>query len=180
MRRLGLFLISAGIGFALAFPGAVSLAPSLIMSAAMKRVTGQTQANGWSFAPRTTEASRQIVRPSPDLAYATCRFDLRGGPIEVKAAASPAGDYFSISFYAANTDNFAAFNDRNSPSGVDVVLALPGQATPPGRKVVISPSAQGLVLDRRLAPDEARFARIDEVRRANSCAPVKTAGAGPT
>lgn len=180
MRRSGLFLISAAVGFAVAFPAAVALAPSLIMAAAMERVTGPAGTNSWSFAPRTTEASRQIVRPSPDLAYATCRFDLRGGPIEVKAAASPAGDYFSVSFYAANTDNFAAFNDRNSPDGVDVVLALAGQVTPPGRKVVISPSAQGLVLDRRLAPDEARFARVDQIRRANSCAPVAAVGAGPS
>lgn len=69
-----------GLRYALAFVGAVAvghvatilLAPQVIMHIAMNRLSGDgDDVNVFRFADRTTAASRQIVRPSPDLAYAS-------------------------------------------------------------------------------------------------------------
>lgn len=155
---------------------AVAAAPKVIMRAAIQRISGDGRAiNRWVFGPRVTAASRGVVRPSPDLAYATCVYDLAKGPVRVTAEPSSgvnAGDYMSVSVYDAATDNIYAVNDRQAPQGADFVLALKGQAAPRGAKVVISPSRTGIVLDRRLAPTPERFAPADQARRGNSCGPV--------
>jgi uncharacterized membrane protein len=75
----------------------------------------------------------------------------------------------SISVFQANSDNIFVLNDRQAPNGVDFVLAKTGQATPPGARVVISPSDKGIILDRRLAPDAETFAKADAARRGDVC-----------
>ncbi|MBN8502731.1 MAG: DUF1254 domain-containing protein, partial [Sphingomonadales bacterium] len=125
------------------------------------------------FNPRTTQKSRGVVRPSPDLAYSTCAFDLSAGPVAVEALPSPAGGYVSLSVFAANTDNIAVFDTDQSPDGIRFILARDGQATPPGARVVISPSDKGIVLDRRLAPNAELFAAADQARRADKCEVLK-------
>lgn len=154
----------------------VSAAPKVIMAAAIQRISGNGRAvNRWVFGPRVTAASRGVVRPSPDLAYATCVYDLHQGPVRVTAepqVGETAGNYMSVSVYDAKTDNIFTIDDRAAPQGVDFVLALKGQATPRGAKVVISPSRRGIVLDRRLAPTPEAFAAADRARRGDSCGPV--------
>lgn len=150
---------------------AVQAAPKVILRAAIARISGQGRAvNRWVFGGRMTEASRGVVRPSPDLAYATCVYDLSQGPVRVTGEAW--GDYMSVSVYDASTDAIFVADDRTAPKGVDIVLALKRQATPRGAKVVVSPSPQGIVLDRRLAPTPERFAAADKARRGNTCGRV--------
>lgn len=153
--------------------GLVMATPHLLMNVAMKRISEEGQRiNQFSFGPRTTAQSRGVVRPSPDLAYASCVYDLSGGPVLVQAGPSPAAGYVSISVFAANTDNIAVFDSTGSPQGIRFVLARAGQPTPVGEKVVISPSDRGIVLDRRLAPTAELFAAADQARRGNRCAPL--------
>jgi len=160
-------LVSAAIGYAAVFVAT----PYVLMGAAMKKLSGNGRAvNQFVFGPRTTEASRNIVRPSPDLAYASCVYDLSKGPLKVHAA--PWGDYMSISVFQANSDNIFVLNDRQAPNGVDFVLAKKGQPTPPGARVVISPSDRGIILDRRLAPTAEAFAKADAARRGDVCAVI--------
>jgi uncharacterized membrane protein len=143
-------------------------APYVLMAGAMHKLGGGGRAvNQFVFAPRTTEASRAIVRPSPDLAYGVCVYDLSKGPLRVHAA--PWGDYMSISVFQANSDNIFVLNDRQAPTGVDFVLATKDQQTPAGAKVVISSSAKGVILDRRLAPTQDRFIQADAARRGDVC-----------
>jgi uncharacterized membrane protein len=125
--------------------------------------------NQFAFGSRTTQNSRSVVRPSPDLAYATCAYDLSNGPLLIEAAPSPNQGYVSISVFAANTDNIAVFDTSQSPEGIRFVLAREGQATPAGTKAVISPTVRGIVLDRRLAPNAELFAAADQARRGDKC-----------
>lgn len=151
--------------------GLVLAVPYVIMGTAIKRASQDGMAfNRFEFGPRTTQESRRVVRPSPDLAYATCAYDLSRGPVRVSAAPSPEGGYVSVSVFAANTDNIAVFDATRHPQGIAFVLARPGQRTPPHVAVVLSPSDRGIVLDRRLAPNPELFAAADRARRANTCA----------
>ncbi len=127
--------------------------------------------NQMIYPPRTTEASRAIVRPSPDLAYASCAFDLSKGPVRVKAA--KASDYMSVSVYAANSDNIFAINDRQAPDGVDLIIVGKGQVAPTGAAIVVqSPTQRGIVLERRLAPSAQAFAAADMARKKGVCTPL--------
>lgn len=153
---------------------AVYATPHFLMNVAMKRLGGDDGAvNRFAFGDRTTQNSRRVVRPSPDLAYSSCVYDLSNGPIEVSAASSPNAGYLSISVFAANTDNIGVYDSLRSPQGIRFVLALDGQAVPDGVPMLRSPSTRGIILDRRLAPNAALFAEVDQARRADRCAPIK-------
>lgn len=161
-----LFAAAAVVGHV----GLVMATPHLLMNVAMKRISQDGKlVNQFYFGPRTTQESRGVVRPSPDLAYSSCAFDLSGGPLLVEAAPSPNQGYVSISVFAANTDNIAVFDTAQSPQGIRFVLAREGQAVPQGERVVISPSDKGIVLDRRLAPSAELFSAADQARRADKC-----------
>lgn len=169
--------VGLAVGAALvAHFGVVLAAPYVLMNASMKRI-GQDGAreNVWVHPPRTTEASRTVVRPSPDLAYSACVYDLSNGPVRVTAA--PWGDYMSVSVFAANSDNIFVVNDRQVPRGVDLVLVKAGSDAPSdASRVVISPSTRGIVLQRRLAPTAESWARAAQARRGDICQSI-SAGA---
>ena len=169
VKLLGLFVGAAIVGHL----GLVLAVPHALMNIAMDRIVGDDgMTNQFKFGPRTTKDSRGVVRPSPDLAYASCVYDISKGPLLVTAAPSPNQGYASLSVFAANTDNIAALDTSQYPQGIRFVLARKGQAVPAGTQVVESPSDKGIILDRRLAPTAELFAQVDQARRADSCAPL--------
>jgi uncharacterized membrane protein len=177
MNRRGkltlLFVAATAVGHL----GLVLGVPYFLMNVAMNRVSQDGKLiNQFAFGSRTTQNSRNIVRPSPDLAYATCAYDLSDGPLLIEAAPSPEAGYVSVSVFAANTDNIAVFDSSQSPDGISFVLARAGQPVPVGAQVVISPSVRGIVLDRRLAPNADLFAAADQARRGDKCQPVTSSG----
>ncbi len=145
--------------------------PNVIMARAIERLGQHGQRlNAWVHAPRTSADSRAIVRPSPDLAYSACVYDLSHGPIRI--AASAWDDYMSLSLYADNTDNFFVISDRESPNGVDIAVLKHGQRPPDdANQIVFSPSTRGIALIRRLAPTVDRFAAADRARQDDVCGP---------
>lgn len=152
--------------------------PGRVMAETMARMSQSgARMNQWIHRPRVTEASRGVVRPSPDLAYSTCVFDLGAGPLAITV--EPWGDYMSLSLYAANTDNFYTLNDRAMPdSGARVIVHSPSQTVDPAARagahaVVESPSPRGVALLRRLAPTAARFADADAARGVETCSPLE-------
>jgi uncharacterized membrane protein len=151
----------------------VIAAPRAIMHLAMGRLSQHGRLiNAFRFSDRIDAHARWVVRPSPDLAYASCVYDLSRGAIMVSAAPSADHGYTSVSVFAAQTDNIAAFDTLTHPQGIRFALALRGQTVPQGVAVVRTASAKGIILDRRLAPDAAAFAAADHARRADRCAPI--------
>lgn len=152
---------------------AVWAVPYAIMAVVMRGAAATTGWNTAYHAPLATSAARTVVRPSPDLAYTACVFDVASRPLHVVV---PVDDgYTSLSMFAANTDNFFATNDRAAAGApIDVVLAGPG--TPPfdagGRRVVTAPSDRGMVLVRRVVESPAHFAAVDALRRGAHCTPL--------
>ncbi len=116
-------------------------------------------------APRADANARTVVRPSPDLLYTACVFDLSQGPLHITA---PVQDgYVSVSGFSADSSNFFAVNDRNTPVAADgrkrfdLLLTRDVSVTAPeGTRVIVSPSTRGLVLFRSLIPDEAALPQL--------------------
>ncbi|MEK7661638.1 MAG: DUF1254 domain-containing protein [Pseudomonadota bacterium] len=164
------YLIITIVALAIGHFAYIFLSPYVFMGVAMKRLSnGWTMTNQFIQGPQTTMHSRQIVRPSPDMAYAACVYDLRNGPIHIRAA--PWDDYMSISVFAANGDNIYSVNDREAPNGVDFYLAKPTIVTR-ASNTVYSRSSRGIILDRRLAPTKQRFELAKAARQNNICAPI--------
>jgi uncharacterized membrane protein len=166
IAALALLLISAAAVHAIA----VLSAPSLIMGIAIDRVSANGQQfNQWQWRDRVNPSQRDIVQPSPDLAYGACAYDLQRGPVRITIM--PGASYVSLSLYADNTDNFFTINDRAmNGQPIEIALIGPGGRAPQdAKRVVQSPSTRGLALERRLAPTAEAFAGADAVRRAGRC-----------
>jgi len=143
-------------------------APRLMMNVAIERI-GAAGFNTWRLADRVTPASRQIVRPSPDFAYSACAYDLSHGPVAISAAAWE--PYWSLSLYAANSDNFYVIDDREAHYGAGITLIRRGARAPDGAETVVqSPSQRGIALIRRLAPTPAQYSAAADVSRRDVCA----------
>lgn len=176
MRRRWVRYALATLGIAAAsYFGAMALAPSVIMSRVMDRLA--TQAGGVNRIGLTAPPdanSRQVVKPSPDLAYAVCVFDLAEGPVLV--GGRPADAYWSLALYGANTDNFFVVNDRSPGAGGGrfVLANAAMRARIPAEfralTVIEPPSAKGIMLQRYLVLDpgdltSVRAAQADAVCR---------------
>ena len=153
---------------------AVAYAPTMIMSRAMSAL-GAKGTNKISHGERATATSRTIVKPSPDLLYSQCVFDVSRHPLKITTAA-PTGTYWSVAFYAANTDNFFVLNDTQAKGQpTTIVLMGPGQTVPPqpeGTLIATAPTLRGIVLFRTLINDDAREAELDQQRRMATCDPM--------
>lgn len=141
-------------------------APGFIMDRAMQALAARGVALHHFTAPqRVVPQTQTVVRSSPDLYYALCRYDLGkvGARLAVQMAAWP--DYQSVSFFDARTDNFVTLRGTGTP--VAVRLLAPGSSPQAG--AIISPTAKGVILIRRLAPDANRFAAAAKAGGADLC-----------
>ncbi len=152
--------------------------PYAIMAALSAAAPAEGRGPGVAyFPPMTDHTQRRVVMPSPDLLYATCSFDVRQQALRIQADPRLPG-YWSITLYAANSDNFFVLNDRKA-AGVPVDLVLIGPdtpepaAVPAGARLVRAPGGRGLLLMRVLVSDDAAEREAAEVgRRTLRCTPL--------
>jgi len=146
MRWLGPLLVLAGSA-AGAHALTLHFAPAVIMARAMDALEERGVAlHRFTTPARVTPQAQSIVRSSPDLYYALCRYDLSdpAGALELRMGAWP--DYQSLAFFDAQTDNFATL--RGTGQQVSVRLLPPGSATEDG--AIVSPTTTGLPVARVL------------------------------
>lgn len=156
-----------------AYQATLLATPYVLMRAAVNRVAGEAAPNRFNHAPPVDARRQFVVRPSPDLLYSTCPFDLSAGPLLVTAEPVP-GHYSSISVFDHRTDVVFVRNDEQMAGRpMRIVLALAGQAVPAGATVVRLSGATGIVLQRVLLADPADAARVDPIRRRARCAPLR-------
>jgi len=169
MRR---WLFPLLLGLVLAFVGyhvALAQFPRVLMSLATHRIAKGAGYNAMVAVPLATDKARAIVRPSPDLAYSSCPFDLSNGPVLVDVEPVPA-PYWSLSVFDSRTDVAYVRNNidaANQP--IRVAIAQTGQPVPDGMTAVRVRGSTGIALLRILAPDRAKFGGIDVARRKSSC-----------
>ena len=167
------FPILAGLLIALgAWQLTLIAAPYALMRAAMHRLGRAAPANVFRHGPPTTAENQTIVRPSPDLLYSICQFDLTNGPVAIDVP-PVAGQYWSLSLFDTRTDVIAVRSDRDT-GGKPARLALvaPGQSAPAGYKAIRYTQRRGLALIRILVTDRAALPAIDAIRKTARCASI--------
>lgn len=171
IRRWGLPLLAGLVLAGVAYHVTLVQTPHLLMMLATHRIAGPAGYNTLYQAPLATADSRAIVRPSPDLAYSSCPFDLSNGdPLLIDVAPMPA-PYWSLSVFDERTDVVFVRNNI-SAGGKPIRVALIGRAgegVPSGYEPVLVKGNSGIALVRTLVADRAHFPQIDAARRASSC-----------
>jgi uncharacterized membrane protein len=151
--------------------------PHLVMARALTKLG---TANAMHIGHRPDATSRAVVRPSPDLLYAACPYDLSNGPLRVTAQI-PHGTYWSISAFDSATNNFFVHNDSQTlGDSLEVLLMRRGQAWPPlgnalERALLISPTTKGLILIRTLIDNDKNVAALQAALHKSTCETVATA-----
>lgn len=142
--------------------------------------------NQFSHMPPPDHNSRRVVRPSPDLAYSICAFNLKDNPQElimhIPAARLDGVNYWSASAFAANTDNFWVMNDLDTDQNPVRVLVL-SEAQGQMKQYmhsdnyadyikVVAPTEKVALLLRHLILEESDIAQVDLSRADNICRPL--------
>jgi len=149
--------------------------PRLAMKTAHQRILERagSRLNTLLHSPRVTVDSRNVVKPSPDLLYSLCVYDVSEKPLRITA---PVPDtYWSLSFYQTNTDNFYVLNDRRAKTNpVEIVLVGPKMAVPnvANAEVVVAPTTKGIFLLRSLIMDEDKLADLIRIQKMARCKPL--------
>lgn len=159
-------IVAAATGWA-----AVLYVPYGLMNVAMERL-GQGGVNSMSYGNLASPERQPVVRPSPDLAYSSCPYDLSAGPVAIDVA-PVAGRYSSLSIFDAATDVIFVRNDVEAGGKpYRIIVARAGQAVPAGAEVVRTNHDRGIALIRLLLKDPEEIGGLDPARRESSCATV--------
>ena len=172
MRR---WLFPLLLGCVLAIAGYIAemtAYPQLLMWGATRAVAKGAGYNNLFAGDLPTDKKRAIVRPSPDIAYSSCPFDLSNGPVLVDVEPVPA-PYWSLSVFDHRTD--VAYVRNNIDAGgqpIRIAIAQAGQPVPDGMQAVRVKGTTGIALIRILVADRSQFGAIDAARRKSSCKPL--------
>lgn len=175
MSGWGKYVIAALLAAIIVHFVVIFAVPNVLMDAASQKLS-HGHFNAWRLGERVTQNSRTIVRPSPDFAYSACVYDLSDGPVRIHV--TPWSDYWSLSLYAGNSDNYYVLDDREAQNGADVLLIRAGSAAPDREPATIvqSPTQRGIALIRRLAPTPDAYAAAAQVSHGDVCAPRTNSG----
>jgi uncharacterized membrane protein len=148
--------------------------PHLVMARALTKLGPP---NMMHVGRKPDAAARAVVRPSPDLLYATCPYDLSAGPVRVLARV-PHGTYWSVSAFDSATNNFFVRNDRQiAGDALEILLMRPHQPWPSLRNALervtlITTSTKGLILLRTVIDDDKNVPALQAVLRQSKCETV--------
>ena len=149
--------------------GSLYAIPRMVMRRVMRRMGPP---NTIRYGGRPT-AGRGVARPSPDMLYASCSFDLSTGPLLVTAHV-PHSTYWSVSAFDSATNNFFVRNDRQvTGDSLQVVLMRHGQRPPalasPEHAIVFAPSRRGVVLFRTVIDENKNLPALTALLHQDRC-----------
>lgn len=171
-RWLGPILFGLFVGL-LAWHATFALVPRALMTLAVGRIASVGGINRMTHAPLVTAKARSIVRPSPDLLYSSCPFDVSEAPVLVDVVPVDA-PYWSLSVFDRDTNvAFVGNNLEAGPSLLRVALLRAGQIAPAGYRPVRLQGSRGVALVRILIDRQAPVTAIDRARRASVCRSAK-------
>lgn len=166
---LGAFVAASLVGYV----GAQQAIPGVIMGVATKKMAERGGFNAMAHGNLATPENQPIVRPSPDLAYSTCPFDLTGGPVRINVV-PVAGRYSSLSIFDGQTDVAFVRNDvQAGGKPYSIVIAREGQSVPAGAEVVRVGQDRGIALIRLLLVTPSEIGQLEAVRRQSGCEPLQ-------
>jgi uncharacterized membrane protein len=156
---------------ALAWYGTLVATPFVLMSTAMDRIGRGAPVNQFGFGKLATADNQPIVRPSPDLVYSSCVFDVSDGPVLIDVPAVP-DSYWSVSIFDARTDVAKVISVReNGGNPARIVLHHEDMQLEmvPDYEPVALKYTKGIALIRILLKDAAQYAAVDAIRRKSTC-----------
>jgi uncharacterized membrane protein len=157
--------------------GSVYLVPRIVMDRALARLGAP---NTMRVGHRPDSSSRAVVRPSPDILYASCPFDLSEGPLRITAPVSHS-TYWSVSAFDSATNNFFVKNDRQiTGDQLEIVMLRHGQRFPPLDNaleliVLFAPTDRGLILIRTVIDDDKHVPALSKLLHEARCETVASA-----
>jgi uncharacterized membrane protein len=130
--------------------------------------------NQWIFSPPSTAASRKVVRPSADLLYSICCYDVSQHPLRLTARIT---EFWSISGFSMDTDNFFVINDNQAKSNpIEIVLTskgIPFQDLTGKAYVIEAPSDKGIILIGAVVNSETDLPGLMQIQREATAKLVK-------
>ena len=168
LRGVVTLVLAAGLHVAV-----VTLIPFTITTTFMARAAKDFGTNRAVALPLPTDTSRAVVKPSPDLLYAVCIFDVAQGPMRVSVV--PPDTYWSLSLFDRNSDNFFKLGESDVKDGrVEFVLVAASQhdagtAKFPADTIVEAPGTSGVLLGRFLVLDATKAASAEAAQRSVRC-----------
>lgn len=167
-RWFGPLLVALGAA-ALGWYGGLAASSFGLMEAAIRRISAESGLNVMRYGTLPTAENQPIVRPSPDLAYSSCAYDLSKGPLKIHVAPVP-GRYSSLSIFNARTDVVFVRNDvQAAGKPYDIILARAEQSVPKGADVVRVDYNRGIALIRLLLKSPSEIGTLEAVRRQSTC-----------
>lgn len=155
----------------LSFAGAMIGMPRALMGVAIDRLSAGG-VNRMSHGALATPENQPIVRPSPDLAYSACPYDLTGGPLVVTVV-PVAGRYSSLSVFDGRTDVIFVRNDVEAAGRpYRIAIALPDQQVAPGLETVRTRETRGIALIRLLLTRPEELPQLQSARAQSTCATI--------
>ncbi len=119
-----------------------------------------------------------VVRDNPDTVTSFADYDVSQTPVRMHCVIPSGGNYWSVSFFAMNTDNFYVVNDRTAPApAFDLVIVREGSdyKAKPNENVLISPSNRGVIIVRMIVTDRddaAQLGKLAEEQRQTTLGPI--------
>lgn len=146
--------------------------PRVIQTATMERIAALAGgANKMLHAPPPGPQSREVVRPSPDLLYSLCAYDVSSGDVFVRLGATDG--YWSVSAYDVATNNFHIASHRDHRADGYAFRLTRASASNNGQTVVRSPTDRGVLLIRRRIADEASLSSKQQAQKQDACGVVE-------
>jgi uncharacterized membrane protein len=107
-----------------------------------------------------------VVMTNGDMKTSLAAYDVSENPVKIHCLVPNTGNYWSISLFAWNTDNFYVRNDRNAPAReFDLIIVKSGSQyqKKEAEEIVVSPTEKGVVLMRYIVSNRGNQEEINFV-----------------
>ncbi|MGI9415819.1 MAG: DUF1254 domain-containing protein [Hyphomicrobiales bacterium] len=177
MMRWLYWIAATGILAVVVHLGVVIFVPGVDTGQKMAELEAAGEVNMLHRLGASGDKLTPLTEPSPDLAYAFCKFDIRDRPLLIEGKIPPT--YWSVSVYSETGDNVYTLNDRQAgvPS-IKLMIVREGDTFEPSTSgdrpddaiVVRTPTSTGLVLFRAFIPDRSQLDVVERHLAASKCA----------
>jgi uncharacterized membrane protein len=151
--------------------------PRIATQDAYSRLAPVTKLNAVTALAQPEPGDARLPFMDPAFAVAICRYDLSQGPIKLAVPVSQA--YTSVSFYTRNEIAYYAINDRSAGRKlIELDLMTEAQhadlpededVTAADRLIIDSPTPDGLIVLKALAPEPGLMPQAQATLAASSC-----------
>lgn len=122
-----------------------------------------------------------VPRDNPDTVTSFGVYDVSETPVRIRCVVPESDNYWSLTLFAWNTDNFYVVNDRTAESRqFDLVIVKPGSGyrKSGNEEVITSPTDKGVIIVRLIVTDredQQQLTSISEVQKLTTLEPIADA-----